>query len=78
MSEKESKLQREFDSLMEVHIKTLRNEYNLTDKCEAQRREIVGFLRKQEEYLEKIIDVDDVDSIWENITTEREKWEGKK
>ena len=34
-------LKRRHETLMEVHEKTLKNEYNLTDKLKEQRREIV-------------------------------------
>ncbi len=67
-------LKKRNETLMEVHEKTLKNEYNLTDKLKEQRLEIV-------EDLDSIVPKKgwwNDDMVLENIRELIDKWEGKK
>ena len=59
-------LKKRYDTLMEIHEKTLRNEYNLTGELKEQRLEMVEDLKT----IKKATPV--------NINKYIKKWEGKK
>ena len=61
-------LKKKHDTLLEVHEKVLRNEYNLTDKLKEQRLEIVEDL--------KIITSDVLTSSGQYHLKVLKKWEG--
>ena len=73
LSDEYIKLGEKHKTLMEVHQKTLKNEYNLTDKLKEQRLEIV-------EDLKEIIkgEIKEYGSYWFEIDYKIIKWEGKK
>ena len=64
-------LKKRHETLMEVHAKTLKNEYNQTERCEEQRREIV------EDLTELGNSMNDGDEPYD-IVILKEKWGGKK